>query len=163
MILKKEKVSNRSMDRSVYCKCVSPGWSHRGLYSCRCAFVVPLNYFAFLRPCFKPVNPPSGDTNPQFSLKEMDIYCWIYLELNTTASKSGQKIVRWHSFNNAGEMPGHIENTMHRTPWETCRGTNAFCFFFFSSSLYPSHIYFIRCILHRLHGGRMAMRSDTHT
>lgn len=28
---------------------------------------------------------------------------------------------------------------------------------------YPSHIYFIRCILHRLLGGGMVMCSDTHT
>lgn len=29
--------------------------------------------------------------------------------------------------------------------------------------LYPSHIYFIRRILYRLHGGGIAMRSDTHS
>lgn len=33
----------------------------------------------------------------------------------------------------------------------------------YSFPLYPSHIYFIRCILHRFHGGRIAMRSDTRS
>lgn len=43
-----------------------------------------------------------------------------------TSNETQQRHFWEHSFNNAGETPGHIENTMHYTLWETCRGTNAF-------------------------------------
>lgn len=55
------------------------------------------------------------------------------------------KDIFWGGFslNNAGAVPGHIENTMHYR--ETRQGTNAFSpsfFFFFLSSLSESYLFY---------------------
>lgn len=120
------------------------------------AFPILLSFFLSFSP-FLSISSTDFNTNPQFCSKEIATYC-----RDLSKIKYNKGIFGEHSFNNAGEVPGRIEkhNTLH-TPRETCRGTNTFCYFF--SFLYPSHIYFIRCILHRLHSGRIAMRPDTHS
>lgn len=79
------------------------------------------------------------------------LFCRIYL--NTGKTFLGRVLLQCRRT----ARPHRKHNALH-TLWETCRGTNTFFVF-----LYPSHIYFIRCILQRLHGGRMAMCSDTHS
>lgn len=73
----------------------------------------------------------------------------IYFKLDTTKTFPEQC--------RSGARPHRKHNALQRR----AKGQTLSLSFLFLS--YPSHIYFIRCILHRLHGGRMVMCSDTHT
>lgn len=81
----------------------------------------------------------------------------IYLKLNTTKAFSGNIPLTMQE-----KCQAALKNTIHYTLRERrAEGQTLSAFFFFF--LYPSHIYFIRCILHRFHSGRIALRPDTHS
>lgn len=86
---------------------------------------------------------------PNSVLRKWAFIVRIYLKLDTTKTCSQQC--------RSGARPHQKHNALQRC----AKGQTLSPSFFFLS--YPCHIYFIRCILHRLHGGRMVMCSDTHT
>lgn len=86
---------------------------------------------------------------PKSVLRKWPFIIRIYLKLDTTKTFPEQC--------RSGARPYLKHNALQRR----AKGQTLSLSFLFLS--YPSHIYFIRCILHRLHGGRMVMCSDTHT
>lgn len=145
--------NRNNSDLKIQARAIDNAATIRALFFC-CAKIMCFLSGLFFSRSFLCASTSDFKINPQSCSKEIAIYCRDLLKIKYNKGH----FLEQHSFNNAGAIPGHTENTNY-TLWEKrARGQTLLTFF-----PYPSHIYFIRCILHRLHGGRMAMRSDTHS
>lgn len=146
-----ENLFNHCMKSFIWYKCLMPHSGHQKVF-----ILAGASLGFFLLPCF---NPWSVSFVFRFgkqilnSLRRKSTFiAGFNLKLNTTKAFLGTFL--WQCRRNA--RPHRKHNALH-TLRDVPRDKR------FLLPPHPSHIYFIRCILHRLHGGRMAMRSDTHT